>query len=96
MIGLVLYALYVFYFIALWRSDNHGLKWFEYLFAWMALIPASALVTASGALWVPEYLWTAVDLTQWFALGVTWLVLSGTTQALLWYVTSWERPASSS
>lgn len=90
--GLALYAVFGACFHELWLQERDRVALFDLVFAWLTLIPVTALVAGSVFLWmrVPCYL------VEWFALAATWLVFSGTTQALIWYVRSWERATSSS
>lgn len=97
--GLVIYVIYGTQFASLWRSDEKAQLW-EHILAWASVVPATAYLIAATLLWTPL---EQVDLLPWlpftslelFALAVTWLALSGTLQALLWYLTSWESPSSS-
>jgi hypothetical protein len=83
-VGLILNAIYLSRFVRLHRLRRQSRG--EIAFAWMSVLPVAAYVTAAITLWFgaePILLFTA---------AVTWLVLSGTLQAMLWYLRSWDLP----
>lgn len=56
--------------------------------AWLTILPVAALLSALLSYawwWIPE----AVA-NYMLAVGVAWLIFSGTTQALFWYRNAWE------
>lgn len=98
LVGLVGWRLYLNYIRLFWRQWHRKpgtpkaeqLSTVEALFFLISIIPLTALTAAPVMLWmqVPD------NLVDWFAAASTWLVFSGTTQAVWWYVTSWETPAN--
>lgn len=86
LMGLGLYCAYFYHLIAL--RGAIGLKWHEKILVPLALVPMAVFVA------VPMSFFSSFSCigVNWFAASLAWLVLSGTSQSLIWYATSWERP----
>ncbi len=87
-LAIIGWALYVAYFVHLCRLiGREKVGVLDWLMAPVTVVPMTAFVVVPIAFWDPSsVLWT-----DWFAAALTWLVFSGTTQALIWYITAWER-----
>jgi len=88
--------LYLKYLPALWSLWHHSPvadipegdrpSRSEKVFFFVSIVPLTSLVAAAIILWMR----VPVEASEWFAAACTWLVFSGTMQAILWYLASWE------
>lgn len=85
-VGVFLYAKYVIAFRDLPKHDRH--QW-DLPLAWLTVLPVTALIAALAG-----FAGWGLLPTNWptvlVAGVVSWLVFSGTAQALYWYYNSWE------
>lgn len=106
LVGWVLYGYYIRYFYEVHlrvkrkirradgsyvvvRIEPTKLSTWEIVFFFASVFPLASLAAAPVLLWMQ----VPARLEDWFAAACTWLVFSGTTQAVIWYIKSWEQPA---
>ena len=87
--GLLLYFVFILSFVRLFNHERARVSGFDLFFAGLSVVPMAAFASAPFWLWQWWLSQSPQAPADWFAAACTWLVFSGTTQAILWYLLAW-------